>query len=189
VSKDYEIKTTELVWPGKRTEVERVSLPFQTVETVNKPRVDQPRFNFGGWPENYPREWKNKLIWGDNKYVMASLLRDFAGQIDLIYIDPPFATGADFTVEVEIGDTEVTKEASVIEELAYRDTWGKGLSSYLQMMYERLVLMRELLAESGSIYVHADWRVAHYLRIIMDEIFGIKRFLNDLIWAYEGRCF
>lgn len=103
-----EITSAELVWPGKRTEVERVVLPFQTVETVNKPRVDQPRFDFGEWPANYPRDWKNKLIWGDNKYVMASLLRDFAGQIDLIYIDLPFATVADFTVQVEIGDAKET---------------------------------------------------------------------------------
>jgi hypothetical protein len=106
----HQITSTELVWPGKRTQVERVVLPLQTVETVNKPRVDQPRFDFGEWPENYPRDWRNKLIWGDNKYVMASLLRDFAGQINLIYIapplckqrsHPPFATGADFTVEVK----------------------------------------------------------------------------------------
>jgi adenine-specific DNA-methyltransferase len=180
-----EITSTELIWPGKRTEVERVVLPFQTVETVNKPRVDQPRFDFGEWPENYPRDWKNKLIWGDNKYVMASLLRDFAGQIDLIYIDPPFATGADFTVEVEIGDAEVTKEASVIEELAYRDTWGKGLGSYLQMMFERLVLMRELLSSTGSIYVHCDWRVNSCVRLVLDEVFGLENFVNQVIWAYE----
>ena len=181
-----EITSTELVWPGKRTEVDRVVLPFQTVETVNKPRVDQPRFDFGEWPANYPDDWKNKLIWGDNKYVMASLLKEYAGQIDLIYIDPPFATGADFTLEVEIGDTEVTKEASVIEELAYRDTWAKGMSSYLQMMYSRLVLMHDLLSEHGSIYVHLDWRMAFHIRCIMDEIFGFEKFQNDIIWHYSG---
>jgi len=141
--------------------------------------------DFGEWPADYPRDWKNKLIWGDNKYVMASLLRDFAGQIDLIYIDPPFATGADFTVEVEIGDAEVTKQASVIEELAYRDTWGQGLSSYLQMMYERLVLMRELLAESGVIYVHLDYRVVHQVKVIMDEIFGSGNLQNEIVWHYK----
>ncbi len=180
-----QITSTELVWPGKRTEVERVVLPFQTVETVNKPRVDQARMDFGEWPANYPRDWKNKLIWGDNKYVMASLLRDFAGQIDLIYIDPPFATGADFTVEVEIGDAEVTKQASVIEELAYRDTWGRGLSSYLQMMYERLVLGKDLLAPNGIICVHLDWHVGHYVKLLMDEIFGKDSYVNEIVWYYK----
>ena len=145
------VESTELVWPEKKTEIERISLPFQTVETVNKPRVDQTRMDFEGWPENYPKDWKNKLIWGDNKYVMSSLLKKFAGALDLIYIDPPFATGADFKFKVEIGNAEVTKDASVIEELAYRDTWGEGLSSYLQMMYDRLVLMHDLLSEIGSI--------------------------------------
>lgn len=121
-----EVTSTELIWPGKKTEVERVSLPFQTVETVNKPRAEGSQTDFfsGSWPENYPKDWKNMLIWGDNKYVMASLLKDFTGKINLIYIDPPFATGADFTINIKVGDAEVTKEASIIEELAYRDTWG-----------------------------------------------------------------
>ncbi|MFW6116232.1 MAG: DNA methyltransferase [bacterium] len=180
------VTTTELIWPGKKTEVDRVSLPFQTVETVNKPRVDQPRFDFGEWPENYPRDWKNKLIWGDNKYVMASLLKEFAGKIDLIYIDPPFATGADFTFEVEIGDAEVTKQASVIEELAYRDTWGKGMGSYLQMIYERLALMKELLEEEGSLFVHVDYRVNSHIRLVLDEIFGRDSLINEISWCYGG---
>lgn len=179
-----EYETTELVWPGKNTEVDRTSLPFQTVETVNKPRV-KGQLSFDTWPDNYPKDWKNKLIWGDNKYVMSSLLNRFAGNIDLIYIDPPFATGADFTYEIEIGDQEVTKESSVLEEVAYRDTWGEGMSSYLTMMYTRLVLMRELLSDRGSIYVHCDWRVNSYLRQILDEIFGIEHFRNEIIWSNE----
>lgn len=101
---------------------------------------------------------------------MSSLLPEFAGKINLIYIDPPFATGADFSIKMKVGDLEWTKEPSVIEEKAYRDTWGKGLDSYLRMMYERSVLMRELLAENGSIYVHLDYRVGHYVKLIMDEI-------------------
>lgn len=104
--------------------------------------------------------------------MMASLLQDFAGQIDLIYIDRPFATGADFTVEVEMGDAEVTREASVIEELCYRDSHAKGVSSCLQMMYERLPLMRELLAENGILYIHLDRHVGHYVKLTMDEVFG-----------------
>jgi DNA modification methylase len=115
---------------------------------------------------------------------MASLLAEFAGKIDLIYIDPPFATGADFSVKMEIGDVEWTKEPSAIEDKAYRDTWGRGLDSYLQMMYERLVLMRDLLSENGSVYIHLDWHLGHYIKVIMDEVFGKERFLNEIIWAY-----
>jgi len=174
----------ELYWKDKKTEAEKVALPFQTVETVNAPKerglyAEQlPRW----WPEG----WKNKLVWGDNKYIMSSLLNEFAGKINLIYIDPPFATGADFSINIKLGDLEWTKEASVIEEKAYRDTWGKGLDSYLQMIYDRLVLMRELLSDNGSIYVHLDWHVGHYVKIIMDEIFGKENCRNEIIWCYTG---
>jgi len=117
---------------------------------------------------------------------MASLLEEFAGKIDLIYIDPPFATGADFSVKMTLGDAEWTKEPSAIEDKAYRDTWGQGLDSYLQMMYDRLVIMRELLSDTGSIYVHLDWHVGQYIRVIMDEIFGKENFLNEIIWCYSS---
>lgn len=172
----------ELYWKDKKTEVEKISLPFQVVETVNAPAE---RGLFGKEiPPWWPDGWKNKLIWGDNKYIMSSLLNEFAGKINLIYIDPPFATGANFNINMEIGDLEWTKEASVIEERAYRDTWGKGLDSYLQMMYDRLVLMRELLADNGSIYVHCDYRVNSYLRLILDEIFGKANLVNIINWRY-----
>ena len=174
----------ELYWKDKKTEVEKVNLPFQTVETVNAPKER------GLYAEQLPNwwseGWKNKLIWGDNKYIISSLLNEFAGKINLIYIDPPFATGADFNINIKLGDLQWTKEASVIEEKAYRDTWGKGLDSYLQMLYDRLVLMRELLADNGSIYVHLDWHVGHYVKIIMDEIFGKENFRNEIIWCYTG---
>jgi len=177
-----------LVWQGKKTEVERIVLPFQVVETVNEPRVGEAGKQVEIFPTQmpkwWPEGWKNKLIWGDNKYIMSSLLPEFAGKINLIYIDPPFATGADFSIKMKIGDLEWTKEPSVIEEKAYRDTWGKGLDSYLQMMYERLVLMRELLTENGSIYVHLDYRVVHYIKSIMDEIFP-GNFRNEIIWRYR----
>jgi len=178
----------ELRWREKKTEVERIILPFQVVETVNEPRVgelkEQELF-VKQMPKGWPEGWKNKLIWGDNKYIMSSLLPEFAGKINLIYIDPPFATGADFSINIKVGDLEWTKEPSIIEEKAYRDTWGKGLDSYLQMMYERLVLMRELLTENGSIYVHLDAHVGHYVKIIMDEIFGKNNFRNEIVWCYE----
>ncbi len=176
------VDKTELIWPGKRKEVERVELPFQTIETINLPRgVRQEELFSTGAPEG----WKNRLIWGDNLLIMGSLLREFAGKINLIYIDPPFATGDDFSFTVNIGDqAEVTKEPSALEVKAYRDTWGKGIQSYLQMMYDRLVLMKELLADDGSIYVHLDWHVGHYVKLIMDEIFGRDNFRNEIVWRY-----
>ena len=188
---------TELFWPGKRTQVERVALPFQVVETVNQSRATREQTPMlAGLPspplfEARPdTSWKNKLIWGENKYVMASLLQGdpsiglepLAGKIDLIYIDPPFATGADFSINMKVGDAEWTKEASIIEEKAYRDTWGKGLDSYLQMLYERLVLMRDLLADNGSIYVHLDWHVGHYVKMVLDEVFGRENFRSEITW-------
>ena len=193
-----EIKRTELVWLGKYNEEGKLNpvekpgpYPFQIVEVINAPKVEkesngQGLFDYykGDEGDTFETGWKNKLIWGDNKLVMSSLLEKFAGKIKLIYIDPPFATGADFKVNIEIGEEgeEITKEHSILEEKAYRDTWGKGLDSYLQMMYERLVLMKELLAEDGSIYVHLDWHVGHYVKVMMDEIFGYENFRNEIVW-------
>jgi len=204
-----DINRTEIIWPGKydengqQREVERVKLPFQVIETINESRASreaakkpkQPSL-FDIWEakegDTFKEGWRNKLIWGENKLAMGSLLEKFAGKINLIYIDPPFATGADFSFKTEIGegDLEVFKEQSLIEEKAYRDTWGKygpgrQLDSYLEMMYERLVLMRDLLTETGSTYVHLDWRVAHYVKLIMDEIFGRDNFRNDISWEYR----
>jgi adenine-specific DNA-methyltransferase len=184
-----------LYWKGKRTTVDRIVLPFQSlevVETINESRATREKEKgtmFRQDPNVIDVEWRNKLIWGDNKYVMSALLEKYAGKIDLIYIDPPFATGANFSTTVEIGDKEieVTKEASAIEELAYRDTWGKGLDSFLQMMYDRLMIMRELLSEKGSIYVHLSHHVGHYVKVMMDEIFGREYFRNEIIWYYDDK--
>jgi len=187
---------TELVWKGKYDKngeihkIDRVALPFQVVEILNEPRKVSLRLDFGGQKQD---NWKNKLIWGDNKYVMASLLKGdksiglepMAGKINLIYIDPPFDVGADFSAKIKIGDSEITKEPSFLEQKAYRDTWGEGTDSYLQMMYDRLVLMRDLLADDGSIYVHLDWHVDHYIKILMDEIFGKENFRNEIVWRYR----
>lgn len=128
---------TGLYWQGKKTEVERIVLPFQTIETINESRATREKEKKKGldiFKTEPGGNWYNRLIWGDNKYIMAYLLEEFAGKIDLIYIDPPFATGADFSVKMEIGDVEWTKEPSAIEDKAYRNTWGRGLDSYLQMM-------------------------------------------------------
>ncbi len=184
-------RKTELVWEGKydeygnRREVDIAgcAMPLQKIETVDEPRSraegQQLRFDT---EKAHRDDFRNMLIWGDNKLVMASLLKDFKGKIDLIYIDPPFDVGADFTMDVLIGDSResVEKDQSVLEMVAYRDMWGRGVDSYLQMMHDRLLLMKELLAEHGSIYVHSDWRVAHYVKLLLDEIFGGDQFLNEV---------
>ena len=199
-----DITRTELVWPGKYNEdgtlkeVPRVSLPFQIIETVNeshatremkKGGVQGGLFDVyeGKEGDTFEAGWRNKLIWGDNLLVMGSLLEKFAGKIDLIYIDPPFATGADFSFTTEIGESgqEITKEQSSIEEKAYRDTWGRGGASFLEMMWARLTLMRDLLSERGSIYVHLDTRMAPAVRFILQDLFGAQSFQNEVVWHYK----
>ncbi len=195
----HRVTKTELVWPGKYNEdgtlkeVPRVSLPFQVIERVNESRAtrvgkkEKGPTLFDIWEhkegDTFESGWRNKLVWGDNLLVMGSLLEQFAGKIKLIYIDPPFATGADFSFVTRIGEDEmeVTKEQSVIEEKAYRDTWGRGLQSYLGMLSDRLVLLRELLSEDGSIYLHLDETVAHFVKVIMDEVFSASGFRNDIV--------
>ncbi|MBN1472899.1 MAG: site-specific DNA-methyltransferase [Syntrophaceae bacterium] len=187
---------TELIWQGKydkdgrKNGPVRIALPFQTVETVNESAQDRGRM-LDLFAKGKPGEWRNRLIWGDKKYVLPSLLPEFAGKVNLIYIDPPFNVGADFSFTATIPDnpeteedetTSFTKQASIIEQKAYRDTWGKGLESYLQWFYETAILLRELLAEDGSIYVHLDWHVGHYAKTIMDEIFGYENFRNEIAW-------
>lgn len=197
-----EITKTELVWPGKYNEdgalkeVPRVSLPFQVIETVNESRATRETQQTKGMSlfdvyqgnegDTFEEGWKNKLIWGDNLLVMSSLLKDFAGKIDLIYIDPPFATGADFSFTAPVGNTteEINKKPSVIEEKAYRDTWGRGRSSWFEMIFDRLRLMRTLLSETGSIYVHLDWYVGHHIRPVLEEVFGEENSLGEIIWGY-----
>jgi len=181
--------SVRLEWDGKPTEVERLSLPFQTVETINQSRATRDRDSeslLAGQGSDSDRP-PNQLIWGDNKLVMSSLLKDYAGKIDLIYIDPPFDTGADFSYRIEVGDESVEKRPSILEEHAYRDTWGHGRGSYLTMLYERLMLMYELLADTGSLFVHLDWHQGHYVKVLLDEIFGADRFLNEIVWWYYNK--
>ena len=200
-----DITRTELVWPGKYDDEgnlvspRRVSLPFQVIERVNETRATRVQhaghvgtlFDYWQADEQAAADpgdgWRNKLIWGDNRYVMGSLLEHFAGKVDLIYIDPPYATGADFSFKTQIGDEEVMKEQSMLEEKAYRDTWGQGADSYLGMLYERLVLMRDLLADTGSIFVHADVHMGPYIKVLLDELFGKENFLNEIAWYYYNK--
>lgn len=189
MTKLSEVKRAELVWAGKYEAegnlkpVDRTILPFQTVETVNESKADRDQAQRDLFTKQaQDSTWRNQLVWGDNKIIMSSLLPKFAGKIALIYIDPPFATGQDFSFRVRVGDEEFMKEPSIIEDKAYRDTWGRGLDSYLQMMYERLILMRELLAEDGSIYIHIGPDICHYIKALMDDIFDANYFINDIVW-------
>ncbi len=193
-----EKREVELVWNGKTGEVCNIVLPFQVIEQVDEPRAEKPEDTedqmslFDGRGRQL-KGWTNKLIWGDNKLILSSLkngpLREeieVQGGLKLIYIDPPFDVGADFSMDIEIGGDTFTKKPNILEEIAYRDTWGKGADSFIAMIYERLVLMRDLLAEDGSIYVHCDWRVNSLIRLTMDEVFGKDRFRNEVIWTYSG---
>src|SRR3989442_1699312 len=129
----------------------------------------------------------NRLIWGDNLLAMQALLaQGYEGKIILIYIDPPFDSKADYSYRLSIAAEEITKEPSVVERLAYKDTWEGGLDSYLDMLYPRLQLMRRLLSEIGSIYVHVGHQVSHYVKTLLDEVFGRERFLNDIVWQRTG---
>src|SRR6266576_3305580 len=187
---------TELIWEGKYDEQHRkvapprIALPFQTVETVNESAADRDRMQ-DLFASGRPTDWRNRLIWGDKKYVLPSLLAEFAGKVNLVYIDPPFDTGADFSFTATVPDDPdasaddsfaFTKQPSIIEQKAYRDTWGRGLDSYLQWFYETVVVLHELLAETGSLYVHLDWHVAHYVKCVIEEVFGSENFRNEIIW-------
>jgi len=197
-----DVNKVELVWPGKYNEdgnlkdVPRASLPFQVIERINESRATREakkRPNqislFDVWEgkegNSFEEGWRNKLVWGDNLLVIGSLLKHFAGKVDLIYIDPPFATGADFSIKTDIGDETIIKEQSAIEEKAYRDTWGKGRDTYLTMLTDRLRLMNELLSDTGNIFIHLDWHVGPHIKIILDDIFGENNFRNEIIWHYR----
>jgi adenine-specific DNA-methyltransferase len=185
----------ELIWDGKYDEhgnkraPVRIELPFQTVETVNESAQERQRTLELSSSGNDP-EWRNRLIWGDKKYVLPSLLPEFAGKVDLIYIDPPFDTGADFSFTAAIpehhggsdGEQTFSKQPSILEQKAYRDTWGSGLESYLKWFYETALLLRELLTEGGSLYVHLDWHIGHHAKAVLDEVLGTEAFDSEIIW-------
>jgi len=180
-------REVELVWNGKSREVCTTVLPSSRWRHIDEPRAQtksqEDMFDSRGRQQ---KGWTNKLIWGDNKLVLSSLksgaLRqqiEDVGGLKLIYIDPPFDVGADFSMDVEIGGETFHKEANLLEQIAYRDTWGKGADSFLSMIYERLLLMHDLLTEDGSVYVHCDWRLVSVVRLALDEIFGKAATTNE----------
>lgn len=157
----------ELRWTGKRPYLSTQYYPAQLRETYG----------------NEQNDWINKIFWGDNLQVMSHLLKNYRGQIDLIYIDPPFDSKADYKRKIEIkGIGKTTTDSSSFEEKQYGDIWTND--EYLQFMYERFIIMRDLLSDTGSIYVHCDWHKSHHLRLVMDEIFGPDNFRNEIIWWY-----
>ena len=157
----------ELRWTGKRPYRSTQYYPAQLRETY-------------GQEQN---GWINKIFWGDNLQVMSHMLKEFRGQIDLIYIDPPFDSKADYKRKIEVkGVGKIVSDSSSFEEKQYGDIWTND--EYLQFMYERFIIMRDLLSETGSIYVHCDWHKSHHLRLIMDEVFGPDNFRNEIIWWY-----
>jgi site-specific DNA-methyltransferase (adenine-specific)/adenine-specific DNA-methyltransferase len=183
-------REVELVWNGKTRDVCTTVLPFQSLEHIDEPRKkssDQlEMFDSRG---RQLKGWTNKLIWGDNKLILSSLksgaLRqqiEEAGGLKLIYIDPPFDVGADFSMDIEIGGETFHKEPNLLEQIAYRDTWGRGADSFIAMIYERLILMRDILRDDGAIFVHCDYRVSSYMRSVLDEVFGNDNFRNDIVW-------
>ncbi len=185
-----------LFWNGRKEDITNVALPFHSIEHIDEPRKETKKAgeanllfetDFRG---RQLKGWTNKLIWGDNKLILSSLVNgpireeiEKEGGLKLIYIDPPFAVGADFGFNIEIGGETAEKKQSIIEEIAYRDTWGKGISSYLSMMYERIKLMHKLLTVDGSIYVHCDGRVNSYMRMILDDVFGNQNYRNEITWV------
>ena len=186
-----------LFWNGRKEDITNIALPFHSIEHIDEPRkeTDKPQDDLFATDlrGRQIKGWTNKLIWGDNKLILSSLVNgamreeiENQGGLKLIYIDPPFAVGADFSFNIEIGGETAEKKQSIIEEIAYRDTWGKGISSYLTMMYERLKLMHSLLAADGSIYVHCDWRVVSQLRLLLNDIFGSDNFINHIAYCYTG---
>lgn len=169
----------------------RISL--QTNEIV-LPCKDSSGLWKGTNPQEIESKWCNRLIYGDNLLAMQALLTGdkssnleaLRGKVDLIYIDPPFDSKADYRTKITLPGNEITQKPTTFEQFGYSDLWQKGTVSYLEYMYPRLLLMRELLSDKGSIYVHIDWHVGHYIKILLDDIFGKENFVNEIVWSYRS---
>ncbi|MDR2406444.1 MAG: site-specific DNA-methyltransferase [Deltaproteobacteria bacterium] len=184
----------ELIWKEKSRKAFKDCLPLITTELLS-PLLIEPSFFDRRQKKLLDHDgWVNKLIWGDNKDVLLSLLNgevrediERQGGVKLIYIDPPFDVGNDHHIDIEIGDKLLKKDPSVLVEIAYRDTWGYGKDSFINMIYERLLIMHELLSPDGSLYLHCDWRISAHMREILDEVFKAENFINEIIWHYPDK--
>jgi len=173
------LQTNEVVLPAKASSAMRFQGNQNNLNVQNNPIAQKDL---------------NRLIYGDNLLAMQALLAgdpatglpSLRGKVDLIYIDPPFDSKADYRTKLTLPGGDISQKPTTIEQFAYADTWKDGTVSYLRMLYPRLVLMRELLSDHGSIYVHIDWHVGHYVKVLMDEIFGKENFRNDIAWCYSG---
>lgn len=163
----------ELRWTGKRPYRSTQYYPAQLRESYGDPSVS---------PDGKP--WMNKIYWGDNLQVMSHLLKDYRGKVDLIYIDPPFDSKADYKKKIKLRGKAISNDTSAFEEKQYGDIWTAD--EYLQFMFERLIIMRELLSDTGSIYLHCDWHRSAQLRLLLDEVFGPDHFRNEIVWSYFG---
>jgi len=182
----------ELLWNGKSNEITNVNLPFQIIEHVDEPRKNiEPQLQGNLFDTRGRKQvgWTNKLIWGNNSLVLSSLINgslreeiEKQGGLKLVYIDPPFNVGDDFEFDINIGNQTLSKKRNALEQLAFSDTWGKGEDSFLSMIYEKIKLIRTLMSNDGSIYVHCDYRLSAKMRLLMDEIFGKEFFVNEIIW-------
>lgn len=184
-------REVELLWNGKTNEVTNVVLPFQTIEQIDEPRGEEKIGLQDSLFDNSGRQitgWTNKLIWGDNKIILSSLKNgpfrkeiEAQGGIKLIYIDPPFSAGLDYSINVSIGDGDtIQKSPSIIEEFAYRNTWGAGGNTFLSMLFERVKLMKDLLADDGIFFFRIDWHWGHYAKAMLDEVFGKDNFQSEI---------
>ncbi len=158
----------ELHWTGKRPYTSTQYYPAQLKESFGEPKDG----------------WMNKIFWGDNLQVMSHMLKNYRGKINLVYIDPPFDSKATYKKEIKVLGTKTNSDNTIFEEKQYGDIWTND--EYLQFMYERLVLIKELLSEDGSIFLHCDWHRGHQLRCLMDEVFGASNFINEIVWCYYG---
>jgi len=169
-----------LIWKDKRdkiTDLENLKITysnfFKIFETHSIPTNEDNQ-------KKTLKHWKNKLFWGENLEILYYLLNKFENKIDLIYIDPPFFSGTNYEIEVQ-------EESKNYDSIAYQDYWDNDLDKYLQMLYERLILFKRLLSKKGLLFIHSDWHASHYIKLILDEIFGEKRFVNNIVWYYYNK--
>jgi len=171
----------KLIWNNKTNITENIKLlKTKYLDSFDKVALDTSSVEVQTLNGTTHQKWKNKLFWEDNLNVLYHLLNNFEDKIDLIYIDPPFFSGVNYHIEIKGDDIDY-------ESIAYYDHWEKDLDSYLQMLYERILLFKRLLKSTGLLFIHADWHASHYIKLILDEVFGQNRFVNNIVWYYYNK--